>query len=81
MGHPPPMLRIDDISYAVAGRPLLMGASATIPDGHKVGLVGRNGSGKSSLLKRMATGMIPGFPLHLKVKYVSQELPLVVVGG
>ena len=44
-------------------------------------MIGRNGSGKSSLLKRMATGMIPGFPLHLKVKYVSQELPLVLVGG
>ena len=34
------MLRIDDISYAVEGRPLFEGASATIPEGHKVGLVG-----------------------------------------
>jgi ATP-binding cassette subfamily F protein 3 len=34
------MLRIDDISYSIQGRPLFEGASATIPEGHKVGLVG-----------------------------------------
>jgi ATP-binding cassette subfamily F protein 3 len=38
------MLRISDITYSVEGRPLLQGASASIPTGHKVGLVGRNGS-------------------------------------
>ncbi len=43
------MLRIDNIGYAVEGRPLFQGASATIPDGHKVGLVGRNGTGKTTL--------------------------------
>ena len=35
MGHPGAMLRLDNISYAVAGRPLIEGASAMIPDGHK----------------------------------------------
>lgn len=49
------MLRITDISYSVEGRPLFEGASATIPDGHKVGLVGRNGAGKTTLF-RMMTG-------------------------
>ena len=43
------MLTISDISYSVEGRPLFEGASATIPDGHKVGLVGRNGTGKTTL--------------------------------
>ncbi len=46
------MLRISDITYAVEGRPLFEGgASTTIPDGHKVGLVGRNGTGKTTLFR------------------------------
>ena len=44
------MLRIDDISYSVDGRPLIQGASAVIPTGHKVGVVGRNGTGKTTCL-------------------------------
>lgn len=46
-----PMLRIDDIHYAINGIPLFTGASAYVPDGHKVGLVGRNGTGKSTLFR------------------------------
>ncbi len=49
------MLRIDDISYSIEGRPLFQGASALIPRGHKVGLVGRNGTGKTTLF-RLITG-------------------------
>ena len=45
------MLRIDDITYSIDGRPLFEGASAIIPEGHKVGLVGRSGAGKSTLVK------------------------------
>ena len=45
------MLRITDITYSVAGRPLFVEASATIPTGHKVGLIGRNGAGKTTLFK------------------------------
>jgi ATP-binding cassette, subfamily F, member 3 len=45
------MLRIEDIRYSVEGRPLFEGASATIPTGHKVGLVGRNGTGKTTLFR------------------------------
>ncbi len=45
------MLRIDAISFSVEGRPLFEGASATIPEGHKVGLVGRNGTGKTTLFR------------------------------
>ena len=45
------MLRIDDLSYSIAGRPLFEHASAAIPGGHKVGLVGPNGAGKTTLFK------------------------------
>jgi ATP-binding cassette, subfamily F, member 3 len=44
------MLTIADLTYRIAGRTLFEGASARIPDGWKVGLVGRNGTGKSTLL-------------------------------
>ncbi|MCK4713354.1 MAG: ATP-binding cassette domain-containing protein, partial [Marinosulfonomonas sp.] len=43
------MLRINDLNFAIEGRPLFEGASATIPTGHKVGLIGRNGAGKTTL--------------------------------
>jgi ATP-binding cassette subfamily F protein 3 len=45
------MIKLHDISYSVEGRPLLENASATIPAGHKVGLVGRNGTGKTTLFR------------------------------
>ncbi|HEX4110958.1 MAG TPA: ABC-F family ATP-binding cassette domain-containing protein [Stellaceae bacterium] len=45
------MLTITDLTYRVAGRTLLDGASARVPDGWKVGLIGRNGTGKSTLLE------------------------------
>lgn len=45
------MLQIKELTYRVAGRTLLEDASVHIPAGHKVGLIGRNGTGKSTLLK------------------------------
>ncbi|MEM9426794.1 MAG: ABC-F family ATP-binding cassette domain-containing protein [Pseudomonadota bacterium] len=45
------MLRVDDIRFAIEGRPLFEGASCIIPDGHKVGFVGRNGTGKTTLFR------------------------------
>lgn len=45
------MLTIENLSVRVAGRLLLDEASAFIPDGARVGLVGRNGTGKTTLLK------------------------------
>ncbi|MBI4183225.1 MAG: ABC-F family ATP-binding cassette domain-containing protein [Proteobacteria bacterium] len=48
------MLHIEDLTYRVAGRTLLSGASLTLAAGRKVGLVGRNGAGKSTLLRLIA---------------------------
>ncbi len=45
------MLAITDLDYAVQGRPLFKGATAFIAAGWKVGLIGRNGTGKSTLLR------------------------------
>ena len=48
------MLVLDDISIRVAGRLLLDGASVRIPAGARVGLVGRNGIGKTTLFRAIA---------------------------
>jgi ATP-binding cassette, subfamily F, member 3 len=53
------MIRINDMTYRVAGRILFDGASATVPKGHKVGLIGRNGCGKSTLLKLLIGDVQP----------------------
>jgi len=74
------MLNIQDITYSVAGRPLLEGASATIPTGHKVGIVGRNGTGKTTLF-RLIRGELAieggsiGLPSRARVGGVAQEVP------
>ena len=74
------MLRIEDITYSVEGRPLLEGASATIPEGHKVGLVGRNGTGKTTLFRLIRgeltlEGGTIGLPARARIGGVAQEVP------
>src|SRR5215470_2377748 len=48
------MLVIDEVSLRVAGRLLIERATVQIPDGARVGLVGRNGTGKSTLFRAIA---------------------------
>ena len=43
------MLKIENISYRIGGKTIFKNSTATIPPGHKVGVVGRNGIGKSTL--------------------------------
>ncbi len=74
------MLHINDLSYRIEGRPILEGATAGIPEGHKVGLVGRNGTGKTTLLKIITgelhadTGSIT-IPRNFRIGHVAQEAP------
>ncbi|MFN4088679.1 MAG: ABC-F family ATP-binding cassette domain-containing protein, partial [Alphaproteobacteria bacterium] len=74
------MLRIENLTYRVAGRTILDNASVAISDGHKVGLVGRNGSGKSTLLKLLtgeltADGGTIEVGQRTRVGSVQQEMP------
>ncbi len=74
------MLRISEITYSVEGRPLFQGASATIPTGHKVGLVGQNGTGKTTLF-RLIRGELAleggeiAMPSRMRIGGVAQEVP------
>lgn len=52
------MLTIEDLSIRVAGRLLLENASVRVPMGSRTGLVGRNGTGKSTLFN-VITGDLP----------------------
>ena len=78
------MIQITDMTFRIAGRTLFEEASATIPDGHKVGLVGRNGTGKSTLLKLLTDTYHPdggdivisgGRGVEDPIGMVSQEAP------
>lgn len=44
-----------------------------IQKGHRYGLIGRNGVGKSTLLKHLATHAIPGIPHNMRILYVQQQ--------
>lgn len=53
------LLSCTDLRIAFGGRPLLDGASLHIERGERVGLVGRNGEGKSTLLRILAGRIAP----------------------
>jgi ATP-binding cassette subfamily F protein 3 len=74
------MLVINDLSLRIAGRLLLDHASLTLPAGTKAGLVGRNGTGKTTLFKAI-TGDMPSetgsvsLPKNTRIGQVAQEAP------
>ncbi len=54
-----PLIRLDNVSLAYGPRPLLEHASLEVRRGERVCLVGRNGEGKSSLLRILASEIVP----------------------
>ena len=74
------MISFENISFSVAGRTLVKNSTVNIPSGHKVGLVGKNGTGKTSLF-RLIYGEITLDQGNLKLNKnarvggVSQEVP------
>jgi ATP-binding cassette subfamily F protein 3 len=74
------MLVIDDLTVRIAGRALLEGASARITPGARVGLVGRNGTGKSTLFN-VITGDLGAehgsieYPPRWRIGRLAQEAP------
>jgi ATP-binding cassette subfamily F protein 3 len=74
------MLHINDLTYRIEGRPLFEQATLAINEGSKVGLVGRNGTGKSTLF-RLIKGEISAddgsinLRRNMKLGVVDQEVP------
>src|SRR5437660_4995076 len=74
------MLTISGLTYRIGGRALLNEASAQIPAGGKVGLVGRNGAGKSTLLDLIRGALQPDagdiqMPRGHRLGFLAQEAP------
>lgn len=74
------MLHINDLTYRIQGRLLLDHATAALPEGHRIGLVGRNGTGKTTLLRLITGELIPetgstSLPRNARIGLVSQEAP------
>ena len=74
------MLIINDLSVRLAGRLLIEEASVRIPEGARIGFVGRNGSGKSTLFN-VITGDVAAehgeveIPARWRLGRLAQEAP------
>jgi ATP-binding cassette, subfamily F, member 3 len=74
------MLRIDNLVFNAWGRNFFDSASVAIPAGTKVGLVGRNGVGKSTLFRLIKGDLVPQggdivLPKQAQIGSVDQEHP------
>jgi len=77
------MLTISGLTYRVGGRhgrALFNEANAQIPEGSKLGLVGRNGAGKSTLLDLIRGRLLPDrgdifLPRGHRIGFLAQEAP------
>ena len=74
------MINFKNISFSIGGVSLFDDTSAFVPTGHKVGIVGRNGTGKTTLFKLILKeisldGGIIEVPRNFKVGAVAQEAP------
>jgi ATP-binding cassette subfamily F protein 3 len=74
------MLQIDNLVFNGWGRRFFDGASVSLPVGAKVGLVGRNGVGKSTLFKLILGELHPdggdiSLPKAARIGSVDQEHP------
>lgn len=74
------MLNLKDITVRLGGRTILDGASAALPPGGRVGLIGRNGAGKSTLVQVIAGRLEPDLgsadmPRNTRLGYIAQEAP------
>ena len=74
------MIRFSNLTLVRGVKPLLEGADASINPGERVGLIGANGSGKSSLFALLrgelhADKGEADFPPHWRISHVAQETP------
>ena len=74
------MIRFIQVSLMRGVKPLLEQVDVTLNPGDKIGLIGANGAGKSSLFAMMRGELHPDqgeidFPAKWRVAYVAQETP------
>jgi len=74
------MLHINDLTFRIEGRPLFEQATLAVRKGDKVGLVGRNGTGKSTLFNLIKGSLSPddgaiNMRKGARLGAVDQEVP------
>jgi len=74
------MIRFQQVSMMRGIKPLLEEADASLNPGEKIGLIGPNGTGKTSLFSLLNGELHPDqgevdFPANWRISYVRQEIP------
>lgn len=66
-------IKIDNIDVSIGGQRILTDTTLTLAYGHRYGLVGNNGIGKSTLLRALSRREVP-IPTHISILHVEQEV-------
>lgn len=66
-------IKIDNIDVSIGGSRILTDTTLTLAHGHRYGLVGHNGVGKSTLLRALSRREVP-IPTHISILHVEQEV-------
>ncbi|KAJ3070472.1 hypothetical protein HDU98_006515 [Podochytrium sp. JEL0797] len=66
-------VRIENFDIHFAGKKILTNADLSMSYGRRYGLVGKNGIGKSTLLRAIAHGELQ-LPSHIRILHVEQEI-------
>ncbi|EIW86252.1 hypothetical protein CONPUDRAFT_114395 [Coniophora puteana RWD-64-598 SS2] len=66
-------IHLPSIDVNFGSNRILSGASLTLAYGRRYGLIGRNGVGKSTLLRHVAFREVP-IPAHITILFVEQEI-------
>lgn len=66
-------IHIEGLDLAFGGMTLLEGATLHIPYGRRFGVIGRNGCGKTTLMRAIAQRELP-IPEEMDIVYVEQEI-------
>ncbi|XP_039068157.1 ABC transporter F family member 3-like [Hibiscus syriacus] len=67
-------IHMENFNVSVGGRDLIVDGSVTLSYGRHYGLVGRNGTGKTTFLRHMALHAIEGIPSNCQILHVEQEV-------
>ncbi|KAI2609623.1 P-loop containing nucleoside triphosphate hydrolase protein [Hypoxylon fragiforme] len=66
-------IKIENVDVSISGTRILMDTDLTLAYGHRYGLVGHNGVGKSTLLRALSRRELP-IPPHISILHVEQEI-------
>ena len=72
MDHSSKYIHLNDVSIKIGDSDLLVGSQLKIDFAYRYGLVGRNGIGKSTLLRSLGNIMFEGIFSSLRILYVDQ---------